>query len=189
MKKFLIMLLVLLMPVVAFAYPVTDGELVYLTNGTDATFDVYAADGYRYSTFCLQKDVYLSLNTEYSATIDDTILLSGAALTEGAELTYGAYLAGALYSYSSDEIQDAIWKYQGYSVAGNDVYDLALVDYGVDVTVMNLWANSKIDKQSQLIGEWEPGDAPPAPVPEPASLVLMGVGVFLLGLRKRFTRQ
>jgi len=92
-----------------------------------------------------------------------------------------------------DALQNAIWMAQGQMTASTTNRFLneaaVITDFtGYDVSVMNLWTDYNApyeigcgDRQSQLIIN-------AAPVPEPASLVLMGVGLIAIGIGKRFRK-
>lgn len=180
----------------AFAYPIETGDNVYLLTSTtgagNGDFQVYEkyVDGVQFNTFCVEKGVHFTPNVTYAATVDQNIIKqdgSTEALHAGTKYLYWNFVQGTLGDFSDATdvaaLQNAFWMLQGgMAVATNSFYDMATtaanmsLGTGYDVAVMNLWDGSTA-KQSQLIAN--------APVPEPATMVLLGSGLVGLAFYRR----
>jgi len=196
---------------IGFTNPIYEGDIVILKDGTGTTnggeFEVYKDGALLFNTFCVEKDEYISFNTEYL--VAD---ISGAAIAGGSggpspdpldpftAYLYYHFRIGDLEGYtngnsdSANALQIAIWyielelggidtlgELRAYNPKALEFYNVASsagwTDIG-NIRVMNLTSKEGgIEKQSQLVL-----------VPEPSTLLLLGAGLFGLGFlgRKKF---
>ena len=186
---------ILVVAVNAWALPMS-GDSIIMLNDWAVPYSMQFGDEI-YPSFCLEHANYFTPGTTYIVeSIGDVAMGGGPGYPNGDPVSietkwlYAAYLSDIFVGISdpADKVQRAIW-YLEEEAGGSqsDWSEFSPFINSFDATGWNIAAvnitRQGLDNQSQLIGV--------APVPEPATLMLMGAG--LIGLagvgRKKWKRQ
>jgi hypothetical protein len=199
----LVVIAVLFMGKASFADPIAVGDLIRFV-GSDGTLGGGAfhidntADGtgVDFLTFCVQMSQHVDYSNVFrvgaiSGFTDDA---AGPDPISGATAwIFSSFRSGALSTYSSDEIQAAIWVLEdewttnvGQSASLISIAQSQVAGGWVNstVSVLNLFYTDGGQAQDQLTLNVDVAPLP-LPTPEPGTLTLLGVGALALARKRR----
>lgn len=149
----------------------------YVLSHSTATGEV------SYTAFCLDKNLTLPGSADFTLIPGDAMTRVDAALLQRAAWISQQSLA------SMTDRQAAIWSVMGASVALSDNAQRLLLEsqgHAINLSLVQVWVPVNADHQRYLVIGIA-SSTPPirADVPEPASLVLVGLGMGLIARRLR----
>jgi hypothetical protein len=119
--------------------------------------------------YCIEEDAYSYINRSYTGTLSD---LDGDQLWQ-AKLIYEAYKNGAPTNQAAYDLQYALWNSSSFAVDADTAFMLRHMFKWAEIP--NITDSSGRDWGQDFIVRVS------TPVPEPATMMLFGVGLFAFG--------